>query len=221
MKDAFTPPLISIILPVYNRRHLIMRAIHSVERQTWKDWELLIVDDGSTDGLEEIIIPMVLKNSSWRYLKHSNRKLSSTRNIGLHAAMGRFVTFIDSDDEYLPDHLNLRIQYMNDHPQTDMIHGGVVLNGPEKSHYVQDAYQPDRKIHLSQCTIGATLFGKREVFLDSGGFKLLPYSSESEFVQRLAERFRIDRVDFPTYVYYTGLEDSICTLRMNENKSSC
>jgi glycosyltransferase involved in cell wall biosynthesis len=211
-------PAVSIVLPVFNRRHLIRAAIDSVQRQSWQNWELLIVDDGSSDGLEEIILPQLPHHPQWRYLKHSRRKLAATRNIGIQAGLGYYVTFIDSDDEYLPEHLQRRVQYMNDHPQTDIIHGGVILSGPEESHYVEDAFRPGDKIHLSQCTIGATLFGKREAFLKSGGFKLLDYSAESEFIQRSAGHLAIERVDFPTYIYHTGLADSICTQRMNANK---
>ncbi|HPN35134.1 MAG TPA: glycosyltransferase family 2 protein [bacterium] len=206
----------SVILPVFNRRHLILRAIASVQRQSFTDWELLIVDDGSSDGLEELILPLLPENPNWRYLKHSRRRLAATRNIGLQAGLGFYATFIDSDDEYLEQHLQARVSYMDAHPQVDLIHGGVVLNGPEQSHWVQDAFHPQRMIHLSQCTIGATLFGKRRVFVDSGGFKRLSYSAESEFITRLAQTYSIERVEFPTYVYYTGLEDSICTQRLKQ-----
>lgn len=224
MKEAeknnlpFALPRVSIILPVHNRRHLIQRAIHSVIEQTFTDWELLIVDDGSSDGLEELILPLLPANPKWRYMKHSHRKLAATRNLGVQAGLGYFATFIDSDDEYLPDHLRFRVAHMDAHPHLDMIHGGVVLNGPEESHWVEDAFHPEQKIHLSQCTIGATLFGKREVFIQSGGFKRIPYSAESEFIERVSQRYKIERVDFPTYLYYTGLADSICTLRLNEKR---
>ncbi len=93
-------PLISVIMPVHNRRHLVMRAVHSVQRQTVADWELLIVDDGSTDGLEQDILPLIAEYPNYRYLKHAQRRLSASRNIGMHAALGRYVTFLDSDDEY-------------------------------------------------------------------------------------------------------------------------
>ncbi len=212
--EEFTRPKVSIILPVFNRRHLILRAIASVQRQSFTDWELLIVDDGSSDGLEALILPLLPEHPNWRYLKHSRRRLSATRNIGLQAGLGFYATFIDSDDEYLEEHLLARVSYMAAHPLVDLIHGGVVLNGPEHSHWVQDAFDPQRKIHLSQCIIGATLFGKRQVFVDSGGFKQLPYSAESELVARLARTYTIECVEFPTYVYYTGLEDSICTQRL-------
>lgn len=211
--EALMTPAVSIILPVLNRRHLVMRAIASVENQTTAHWELLIIDDGSSDGLEDLITPELDLHPRWRYLKHSNRKLAASRNIGIHAALAPLVTFLDADDEYLPAHLELRLGFMQANPGVDLIHGGVVLKGPEETHWVEDAYHPGQLIHLSQCTIGATLFGYKRVFLAAGGFKLLPYSAESELMERLQKVHRIERVDFPTYLYYTGLPDSICTLR--------
>ena len=206
-------PAVSIILPVYNRKHLIMRAVRSVEAQTFADWELLIIDDGSTDGLEHLILPHVNEKPRWRYMKHSNRGLAASRNIGIHAALGGFVTFLDSDDEYKPDHLQKRVDFFRRHPRVDFIHGGIELVGPPETHWVQDAFDPAKLIHISECCVGATFFGKKAAFLKSGGFKLLSYSAESEFLQRIAKKFIVRKVDFPTYRYYTGLEDSICTQR--------
>ena len=198
-------------MPVYNRIHLINRAIESVEKQTFSDWELLVIDDGSTDGLEEWLLPLIKQKPKWRYVCHSNRKLSKTRNIGIHAAMGDYITFLDSDDEYTPDHLKLRVEYMRQNPNVDIIHGGVELFGPEDTHYVEDVFNPSKKIHISDCCVGATFLGKKETFLASGGFKSLAYSAESEFLPRVESQFCVKKVGFPTYRYYTGLEDSICT----------
>jgi glycosyltransferase involved in cell wall biosynthesis len=204
-------PLVSVVLPVFNRKHLIERAITSIKTQSFSDWELLIVDDGSSDGLEDLVIPMVMNSPRIRYLKHANRKLAATRNVGIHAAMGRYISFLDSDDEYRSDHLQLRYEYMTAHPEVDFIHGGVVLIGPEETHFVRDAYDSSKLIHISECCVGATFFGKKKAFMSSGGFKLMPYSAESDFLERISGSFHVVKVDFPTYKYYTGLEDSICT----------
>ncbi|MBN1465439.1 glycosyltransferase family 2 protein [candidate division KSB1 bacterium] len=209
-------PLISIILPVFNRRHLVMRAIHSVEAQTIDDWELLIIDDGSWDAVEQDILPLVAERPNYRYMKHAQRRLSASRNIGMHAALGHFVTFLDSDDEYRPDHLELRLSFMKENPAVDIIHGGVEIIGPLETHYVQDAFQPEKKIHISRCCVGATFFGKKSAFIESGGFKELPYSAESELLPRLEAQFNVKKVDFPTYCYYTGLKDSICAQRREQ-----
>ena len=211
-------PLVSVIMPVHNRKHLIGRAIASVQKQTMDDWELLIVDDGSSDGLELDILPQISQHANYRYMKHAQRRLSASRNIGIHASLGRFITFLDSDDEYKPDHLELRIHYFKENPKVDVLHGGVELIGPEDSFYVQDAFDATKKIHISECCVGATFFGKKTAFAKSGGFKQTEYSAESEFLPRLSSIATVHKVDFPTYRYYTGLEDSICTLRKMESE---
>ncbi len=210
MDSVVGNPLVTVVLPVYNRRRLVFRAIESVHAQTHRDFELVVVDDGSTDGLERELLLMVLERRSMRYMKHANRGLAATRNIGIHAALGRYVTFLDSDDEYLPKHLEERVRFMQDHPNVDFLYGGVELVGLPETHWVVDAHDPSRVIHLSRCTIGATLFGKKTSFLQSGGFKLLPYSCESEFMARIKRQFCVAEVLFPTYRYYTGLPDRRC-----------
>lgn len=211
-------PLVTVILPVFNRRHLINRAIESVRRQICTDWELLIVDDGSTDGLEGDILPLIASSENFRYMKHANRKLWASRNIGIQAALGKYITFLDSDDEYAPEHLQLRINYFAEHKEVDVVHGGVELIGPEETFYVQDAFNPGKMIHISECCVGATFFGKKSVFIKSGGFRQTDYSSESEYLPRLLAIATVQKVNFSTYKYYTGLEDSICTLRKNETE---
>jgi len=206
-------PQVSVILPVYNRRHLIQRALDSIKRQTFTDYELLIVDDGSEDDLEEVVLPQVLQRAGWRYLKHAHRGLPRTRNIGIQAALGEFVTFLDSDDEYLPDHLLLRVEFFRKHPEVDAVHGGVKLVGPEELHWVVDADHPDRKIHIRDCVVGATIFGKRDVLLEAGGFPVVPYSSESRLMAGLEKRAAVRKVEFPTYVYHTEPPDRLCRKR--------
>ena len=207
---SFQYPKVSIILPVFNRRHLVERAIKSVFNQSVKEWELLIIDDGSEDELFKIVQPLIAQNSRIRYLLHQHNGLAFSRNVGIHAALGEFITFIDSDDEYLSNHLQTRIEFLEEHPCVSIIHGGVELVGPIESHYVQDAFNPNQKIHIKDCIVGATLFGRKRIFIETGGFKNLPYSAESEFIERVSQYFQILKVDFPTYRYYTGLNDSIC-----------
>lgn len=209
-------PKISIILPVYNRRHLIDRAIRSVLDQIYRNWELLIIDDGSTDDLQHHIIPLLTTDSRFRYMCQDRMGPAETRNRGLKNVSGDYVTFLDSDDEYRKNHLQLRVEYMLDHPNVDVMHGGVELVGPRSKHWVVDARHPEKKIHLDECYMAATLFGKRCVFLQSGGFKPLSYSAESEFIPRLLKTYCVVRVDFPTYRYYTGLSDSICAKKIND-----
>ena len=201
-------PIVSVILPSFNREKYLKRSIDSVLLQSFGDWELIIVDDGSTDNSFEIINFYIAKYENTRYMRHSNRRPPLTSNAGILAACGEFITFIGSDDEWKKEHLQLRIEYMRANPDIDFIYGGVEIVG---NPYVKDKNDLSRDIHLSECVIGGTFFGKKEVFLALEGFRNLKYSEDSDFFERAAGKFTLTKVDFPTYIYYRDTPDSICS----------
>lgn len=95
-------PFLSVIIPVYNSENYVQKAVESVTSQSDGDWELIIVNDGSTDGSERIITRLVDEHKDKKiiYIQSENRGPSSARNIGINAASGRYVCFLDSDDQY-------------------------------------------------------------------------------------------------------------------------
>lgn len=114
-ESSSTPPTVSVILPTYNRGHLIVRAILSVLNQSYSDFELLIVDDGSTDQTQEVIAR--LDDSRIRYIRHKqNQGASAARNTGIKASLGRFLAFQDSDDEWLPNKLAQQVESLTQSP---------------------------------------------------------------------------------------------------------
>ena len=199
-------PLVSVILTVYNRENYLRRSIDSLLNQTLKDWELIAIDDGSNDSSFDILQEYSAKQKGIKVLRHKNMKLPLSRNRGIKAASGKYITFLDSDDEYEKDHLQKRVELMEKNLGIDLLHGGVRIIGDE---YVRDKNNPEKFIHLSECTIGATFFGKMEVFLKLDGFKNLEYSEDSEFLERAGKKFNIENVDFKTYKYYRDAPDSI------------
>lgn len=201
-------PVVSIILPTYNRKNYLERAINSVLKQTFKEWELIVVDDGSTDDSFSLIDNYLINYENIRYLKHSNRKPPLSANAGIISSVGDYITFLGSDDEYKPEHLELRVNFMKNNPDIDFIHGGVEIIGPP---YVKDKNDLSKLIHLSECVIGGTFFAKRYVFFDLRGFNNLKYSDDSDFFERAQRKFKIAKVDYPTYKYYRDTPDSICT----------
>jgi len=199
-------PIVSVILPTYNRAALLERSINSVINQSFSEWELLVVDDGSNDNTFEVIKKFQEKLINIRYLRHSNRKLPITLNIGIQASCGKFITFLGSDDEYLPSHLQLRIEYLRNNQNVDLIHGGVKIIG---NPFVKDKEEHTKKIHLRNCVIGGTFLGKRSLFVQLNGFKNIHYSEDSEFFERAKKLFNIHKVDFPTYIYHRETKGSI------------
>jgi glycosyltransferase involved in cell wall biosynthesis len=205
-------PEVSVILSVYNRAHYIKRSIDSLLEQSFKNWELIAIDDGSEDNSFEILNEYKANHSGIIIFRHENMKLPLSRNKGIIVSKGRYITFLDSDDEYAKDHLLRRVEYLNEHPDIDMIWGGVDIIGSE---FVRDKNNPLKFIHLSECTIGATFFGERKVFLSLDGFRNLDYSEDSDFLERAEKYFRIEKVSFQTYKYYREAPDSITNTYFN------
>jgi glycosyltransferase involved in cell wall biosynthesis len=97
------PPLFSIIIPTYNRAHLLKIAIQSVSDQTFEDWEIVVVDDGSVDETKEVV--SAFSEEKVRYVFQQNQELSAARNTGIRNSRGTYICFLDDDDYYLPEHL--------------------------------------------------------------------------------------------------------------------
>ncbi len=199
-------PLVSVILTVFNRENYLRRAINSLLSQTFRDWELIAINDGSSDDSYKILVEYENLFSNIKAYTQENRKLAFSRNRGINLSSGKYITFLDSDDEYAEDHLYERVKFMEKDTQIDMIHGGVKIIGDE---FVRDKDNPYCLIHLSECTIGGTFFGKRDVFLSLKGFKENIYSEDSEFLRRAGEKFNIKKVDINTYIYRRETEDSL------------
>lgn len=201
-------PLISVIMLTYNRAQFLDRSIPSFLNQTFKNAELLIIDDGSNDDTFNVVSRYMASYENIRYMRHSNRKIPLSRNVGIKAASGKYIAFLDSDDEYKMDYLEKRIEFMQSHPEVDLVEGGVIIVGDP---YVKDKNDLTKKIHLSDCHIGATFFGKAEVFNALGGFdKNILYSEESEFWERAEKRFVLKKYNHPGYIYYRDTPDGIC-----------
>jgi glycosyltransferase involved in cell wall biosynthesis len=112
-------PAVSIILPTFNRADVIWRAVDSIRRQTFENWELIIIDDGSTD--DTVAQLKRLDDDRLRIVTQVNSGTYIARNLGLQLARGRYITFMDSDDEWLPHFLALTIGYLTSHPDAQWV----------------------------------------------------------------------------------------------------
>ncbi len=114
-------PIVSIIIPSYNRAHLIGETLASVAAQTLTDYEVLVIDDGSKDNTEDVLRPWCEQDSRIRYVKQANGGVSAARNHGLRLAQGEFIAFLDSDDLWSPWKLELQVQLMRMLPLVGML----------------------------------------------------------------------------------------------------
>lgn len=122
-------PTVSVVIIFFDEERFLGEAIQSVLAQEYTAWELLLVDDGSTDGSAETAQQFADKDSRIRYLTHpggANRGMSASRNLGLSAARGEFVAFLDADDAYLPQHLRLHVEVLSENPRIAMSAGGYI-----------------------------------------------------------------------------------------------
>jgi glycosyltransferase involved in cell wall biosynthesis len=173
-------------------------------------WEGVIIDDGSTDNTPAYCSTLVQIDRRFRYYRQANGGLTMARNAGLTKAVAPWVTFLDSDDEYAAEHLESRINFLNAHPDTDLLYGGVsVVGGPD---FVPDLHDPTRSIPLSECYIGGTFVLNRLSALDMGGFHRPDYGNDYDLAQRALLSKVVRKVQFPTYIYYRDAPDSMCNL---------
>ncbi len=112
-------PRVSVIIPAYNTAHYIEATLESVLAQTFPDYEVIVVNDGSPDtpALERVILNY---ESRIRYIKQENRGLAGARNTGIRLARGEFLAFLDSDDIWLPDFLAEQLKFFAQTPSLDM-----------------------------------------------------------------------------------------------------
>ena len=199
-------PEISVVLCTYNRETYLKKAIDSIVEQTFKNWELLVVDDGSKDNTFEIVNHYLQEFRNIRYLKHKNRQLGYSRNAGIQASFGKYITFIDSDDAYKPDHLESRLKYMQSHPEIDLIEGGFFS---EEEIFVADYFQRGQIINLRECVLGPTFFGKRQVFFELQGFNDIYFGEDTDFWERAEKTFKTQKITEPQTYIYTRAEESL------------
>lgn len=107
-------PLVSVIMPAYNGERYIRRAIESVRRQTMSDWELVVVDDGSTDSTRAIVSRWARVDHRVKLINQPNRGPSAARNRSIEAAQGSLIAYLDCDDEYHPDYLGLVVTHQSE-----------------------------------------------------------------------------------------------------------
>jgi glycosyltransferase involved in cell wall biosynthesis len=121
--DRSTAPAVTVVLPTYNREVFLPGAFESLASQTFTDWNLIIVDDGSTDGSRCVVEAYLRTHPSTRYIYQENRGAYAARNRGVDEADGKYLAFFDSDDLWLPHHLERCVAALQAHPTVDWVFG--------------------------------------------------------------------------------------------------
>lgn len=193
-----------MIIPTYNRRELVQRAIDSVLAQTHPVDEILVVDDGSTDGTGEAL--RARYGERIRYHRQDNAGVSAARNTGMALATGRYFALLDSDDLWLPEKTARQVGWLDAHPEFGMVLCDVVRvdadGTPYDTFHRRDVLREDgwalRWLLLNPSLVPASVMFRREVFETCGGFDpTLRTAEDIDFHLRVARQWRIGVVEAP------------------------
>lgn len=204
--------LISVIIPTYNRKEFLKNAIESVLNQKNVNFELIVVDDGSTDGTKEIVKKYPLK-----YIYQENKGPSSARNNGILNSSGSFISFLDSDDLWVEDKLKLQICFFKENKDYLIVHtgekwikNGKVLKQKEK-HKKGSGDQFERSLEL--CVISpSSVMMKKELFEKVGLFdENFPACEDYEFWLRVTSKFKVGFIEKELVIKRGGHKDQLST----------
>lgn len=191
--------MISIIMPTYNRAYIIERAIKSVQRQTYTDWELIIVDDASTDNTRQLLQKYV-SSKIYYYMNEVNKGANISRNLGVERARGEFLAFLDSDNYWVDDKLEIQMKMAETYGnQRCFFYGKVqITNGNTMSIFpetvVSSEELKERELRGNIVDINTVLISK-ELFLEANGFmEDLPRFQDWELVLRLLFIYNMEAI---------------------------
>ena len=199
---------VSVLMTVFNTNLIYTkRAIDSVLKQDFQDFELLIIDDGSKENNRESLMDYVEQyEDKITYIRHSNRGQSASVNRGVLYSLGEYITILDSDDEYKPNHLSTCLREIND---SDLICSTTeTIVDSDNDYYVPDKNDQTKLIHLDEVIMFGTLFGLKKVFT-SIAFKT-GFAADSDFYEQATQLFNVKKLDLRTYVYHRNIPNSIC-----------
>ncbi|OIV43202.1 glycosyltransferase family 2 protein [Flavobacterium johnsoniae] len=185
-------PLVSIIIPVYNASNTILATLESVKNQSYKEFEVIIVNDGSKDDSQLIISEYIERNDhlNIKYISQLNQGVSKTRNEGMKHAKGDYIALLDSDDEWLPNKLERQIEILLDNPTIDFL--GANRNGEHFKKFLNIHFQLVTKISAKNLLykmffITPTVIFKKNILNDVGFFdEYQNFSEDANYFIKIA-----------------------------------
>lgn len=205
-------------MAVYNTEFVyIKRAIDSVLKQDFQDFELIIIDDGSKENNRDMLLQYVEQHEDKLiYIRHHNQGQSASINRGVKNSNGQYITILDSDDEYKPHHLRACLAEIEN---LDLICSTTeTIVNSDADYYVPDKDDHTQLIHLDETVLFGTLFGRKNVFhalqFKSG------FAADADFFEKASALFRVKKVNLRTYIYHRTMPNSICATLIKANLSN-
>ena len=204
-------PAISAVIPTYNRKQFVLDAINSALQQDPKNYEIIVVDDGSTDGTFEYLLSL---NLPIRVIRKQNGGVASARNEGIRNAKGKYITFLDSDDVWLPGILKAQLDFLASHPHIPLVYTDqyIELSGKrlEKTRFqAQPATHEEKsRFDLSSAVLkhtpihASSVMVRRSVFDAVGLFnEELKIHEDTEMWNRISEKYELGYIEKPLSIF--------------------
>jgi glycosyltransferase involved in cell wall biosynthesis len=209
-------PKISVIIPSFNREKYILETLESVYAQSYTDYEVIVVDDGSTDGSKKLLAPLI-KERGIRLLEQENAGVSAARNRGVEMAKGALIAFLDSDDIFQPQKLEKQSALLDKNPQLGFVHSnfskfddsGQELGLRDMSRFRGNVY-PWILQEWSYLMALPTLLMPKKIFDELGGFdENIHWGEDIDLYFRVAKKYEIDM-----------LPEVLCKVRVHPGSAS-
>jgi len=205
-------PIVSVIIPTCNRRGFVQEAVESVLAQDFTDFELIVVDDGSTDDTAKAL---AVYGHQIRVIGQKNRGVSAARNTGIRCSRSPLIAFLDSDDLWLPQKLSQQVLFFQSHPQALIcqteeiwIRNGIRVN-PKKKHQKQSGMIFERSLELCLVSPSAVMM-RRRLLKEVGLFNEdLPACEDYDLWLRVCCRHPVGLIDEPLIVKRGGHADQL------------
>lgn len=204
--------LVSVVIPTHNRADLLPRAIDSVLNQTYSNFEIIVVSDGSTDNTEEVVKSYSVKDSRIRFIGYSPARGGNiARNTGIEAANGEYVAFLDDDDEWMTEKLEKQVELLNRDDEVGLVYTGVhIIYVNERVEYnsmSKERGDLKRRILIDNCVgTTSTVVIRKSILQKSGMFDVeLRALQDFDLWIRIAQYSKIDVVPEPMINYYNYL----------------
>lgn len=195
-------PLVSIVLPTYNGTRYLDQAVQSCLSQTYSNWELIIVDDASTDDTPVRIAHHMAKDSRIRSVRHeTNRKLPAALNTGFSRANGDYLTWTSDDNCYRPQALAEMVTFLESQAEIDVVYTAYSVID-ERGHVLQQLVIRDLDLLLRRNCVGPCFLYRRSVYEKTGGYaEDLFLAEDYDFWLRVSVRFRLQPLHKDLYLY--------------------
>ena len=203
--------LASIIMPSYNRANIISEAIKSIQAQEHTNFELLVIDDGSTDDTETVVRSFSQKDPRILYLHGQHGGVSAARNIGLRNASGDYIFYLDTDNSWLPNHLSILLTFMNAFDVPAAYSGSICEWGANKTYYRGDDFNWNRCHELNYLDMNSFAHKASVLELCEGFDESLKRLVDWDFMLRLTRIVRTVFLPVASVKYFDGEEFSRIT----------